>query len=305
VRPATPVALVSAAALALGACAAPGQAGEIVVAPGAAARLATAWRFGYDGVAPPAGAATARVIRAGEPLPPGAGERARPGDVLLENGAVSFVIAAADGTSRGGALVDAWSAERPVDALGALRVLVGGQPLLARSVTLGVDAPTRAAWVDVVGEVAGDEGAVEVTTRYDVAPGVEGVLVHTSFVAPPWPLTDGAPDALAIADVVDEVPGRPSRALALAGPPAALVVTEGSIAHAVLSLDGPAVTVDPGRRSHGVTAQALGAAPGALVLHSRLFLVAPGAEPVTLEALEARALGAASSAGAPADLPAP
>src|SRR5690606_14005824 len=146
--------------------------------------LAVAWRFGYAGVAAPERPATTRVLTAADRLAPATGERARPGDVLLENGVASFVIAAADGTLRGGALIDARSEELPGDALGALRVHVGGAPVVARSVVCGVDAPTRAAWVDVLGTAETPDGPVEVATRYDVAPGVDGVLVHTTFVVP-------------------------------------------------------------------------------------------------------------------------
>lgn len=283
VRPALGVALLALLAL-LAACAPPRQAGEIVVAPGAAERLAVAWRFGYAGVPAPERAATTRVVSDLRDVV--LGSHARPGDVLLENGVVTVVIAAADGTERGGAMIDAWSEERRIDELRALRVVVGGRRVIARSVRGGVDARTRAAWVDVIGVVEVDGAPVEVATRYDVAPGVDGVLVHTSFTPPSSSALD-----LTVGDELDGAPDGDDTILALDGPPAALVRATPHVAHAVVALDGPAAVVDPVRATHGVPLSAMGLEPGAVALHSRIVLVVPGSGPVTVVGLQARALG--------------
>lgn len=266
------------------ACAAPRQGGEIVVAPGAAERLAVAWRFGYAGVPAPERAATTRVLADVRDVV--LGSHARPGDVLLENGIVTVVIAGADGTERGGALIDAWSEERRIDELRAARVVVGGRRVVARSVRGGVDAQTRAAWVDVIGVVEVDGTPLEVATRYDVAPGVDGVLVHTTFTAPTSPAID-----LAVGDELEGSASGEDTVIALDGPPAALVRATPDVAHAIVALDGPAAIVDPQRATHVVPIAAMGLAPGALALHSRIFLVVPGSGPITVAGLQARALG--------------
>lgn len=279
---------VRAALLALGllamGCAPPRQAGEVVVASGASERLALAWRFGYAGAEGPVAPATVRVLASTADLPASAG--ARVGDVVLDNGEVSFVVAAADGTLRGGTLIDAWSTGRP-DELGSLRVLASDRPVLALSVRTGTDAPTRTAWVDVVGTVDTPTGPLEVVTRYDVAPGVRGVLVHSTLRVP----ARGEDLALAIGDAIEpragEEVGLVSPAL---GAPALLAQRGEQGGYAIVGL-GAATDVDLTRRTQGRLAFSIREAPGELLTFSRFVAVLDRPDSLALRVVQARSAG--------------
>jgi hypothetical protein len=277
-----------AAALLLAGCIPPpDQGGEIAIAAGASERLSMAWRFGYAGVEGPARPATATVLGRGQAIPPEAGTTARAGDVLLENGDVSFVIAAADGTDRGGVVVAAWS-KGGTDELGTLRVVVGDAPVLARSVRVGSDAPTRAAWVDVVGTVETASGPLAISTRYDVAPGVEGMLVHSTFVVPEQPIVG----AFAVGDAMEAAPPRVvSGTPAAGGAPAALVLSGPRAGYAVIAIDAPWAAVDGERREHGLPVASLPSAPGDLVLFSRFVAVLDRPDPLAVLVVQSREAG--------------
>src|SRR5262245_54569330 len=114
----------------LAACAAPVQSGGVDVQPGAAERLAVAcrWRHGDVGrdacAAPEARAARVRRLEKGDQVARGALAIARPGDLVLENDEVAFVIdQLGRGTGfaeSGGNLVDACDARVKADELGQI-----------------------------------------------------------------------------------------------------------------------------------------------------------------------------------------
>jgi hypothetical protein len=269
----------------------PAQGGTVVFAPGASERLSMAWRFGYAGLKGPEAPATARVLVALDGVPPGGGQRARRGDVLLESGDVAFVIAAADGTDRGGTVVDGWWSDHRVDELSALRVVIGDQRVRATSLRVGLDAPTGAAWVDVLGTVTLPDGQpLEVATRYDVAPGVEGMLVHTSFVLPTTPLEGW----LAVGDALEGAPGATVRSVeASAGAPAALVLHGRKVGYAVVAVDAPWATVDDARAEHGLPLASLPTPPGEAVLYSRFFALLARPDATAVAVVQAREIGRA------------
>ncbi len=271
----------------IGCIAPPAQRGEIALAAGASERLELAWRFGYVGVEGPEKPATAEVLVGREELPPGVGKNARAGDVLLTSGDVSLIVAAADGTLRAGTLVAAWSTSNPVDELGTMRVFAYDQAVRASSVRPGTDAPTRAAWVDVIGVVDGPGGPIEVTTRYDVAPGVRGVLVHSTLRVP----GDMANNQLAIGDVFDAEAGPFREVAASNGAPAALVVSGGAAGYALLAVDAPWAIVDAERGSHGIPALAMPTPVGEVSIFSRFLAVLGRPDALAVAVVQARDVG--------------
>lgn len=275
-------------ALATAGCIAPpAQHGEIAIASGASERLELAWRFGYVGVNGPERPAHAAVLTRMDELPKGVGEHARVGDVLLESGDVGLVVAGADGTARAGTLVGAWAASRLVDEIGAIHVVAYDRPVRATSVRPGIDAPTRSAWVDVIGVVDGPEGPIEVATRYDVAPGVGGVLVHSTLRVP----AESTGIELAVGDVVDARPAGFIHAPRSNGAPAALVVPASDVGYAILAIDAPWAVVDADRGSHGIPAFAMPTPPGEISIFSRFLAVLGRSDSLAVAVVQARDVG--------------
>ncbi len=272
-----------------GCVAPPAQRGEIVIASGASERLELAWRFGYAGVEGPEKPATATVLARLDELPEGVGRSARVGDVLLASGDVSLVVAAADGTPRAGTLVAAWSAPNPVDELGIVRVVAYDNAVRATSVRPGTDPPTRAAWVDVIGVVEGPSGPIEVATRYDVAPGVRGVLVHSTMRVP----AEATESQLAVGDVVDAGSAPRREAPRVHGAPAALVVSGKSAGYALLAVDAPWAVVDAERGSHGIPSFAMPTPPGEITIFSRFLAVLGRPDSLAVSVVQARDVGRA------------
>lgn len=272
---------------ATGCIAAPVQRGEIAIASGASERLELAWRFGYAGVEGPEKPASATVLARLDELPQGVGKNARVGDVLLEGGDVSLVLAGADGTPRAGTLVAAWSAMHPVDELGTVHVVAFDHPVRATSVRPGIDAPTRAAWVDVIGVVDGAAGPIEVATRYDVAPGVRGVLIHSTLRMP----ADATESQLAVGDVVDAGPAPRREAPKVNGAPAALVVSGKDAGYALLAVDAPWAVVDAERGSHGIPSFAMPTPPGETSIFSRFLAVLGRPDSLAVSVVQARDVG--------------
>jgi len=272
---------------ATGCIAPPAQRGEIVIASGASERLELAWRFGYAGAAGPEQPASATVLTRLDELPDGVGQRARVGDVLLESGEVALVLGAADGTARAGTVVGAWSARRPVDELTAIHVVAYDHAVVATSVQPGADAPTRAAWVDVLGVIDGPRGPLEVATRYDVAPGVRGVLMHSTLRIP-----EAAIDRqLAVGDVIDAGRARLREAAKIDGAPAALVVMGDVAGYALIAVDAPWAVVDAEGGSHGIPAFAMPTPPGEQSIFSRFLAVLPRGDALAVAVVQARAVG--------------
>ena len=182
--------LSSSVVLGAAACAAPHQAGELVVLPGAAERLMLAMSLGYGGAGDAKRPARVWRIAFAEDQLHGPSASGRIGDYLLENKRVSVVIANVDGGDRGGQIVDMARASGRVDDLGKLETIVSGMRVRYRTITTGNDPQLGTAYVNVVGYAERDP-SMEVATRYDIGPELDTVLVHTtirpagrSFVGP-------------------------------------------------------------------------------------------------------------------------
>lgn len=171
------------------ACAAPAQEGSIVVLPGATERLIAAMHYGFQGVGEAKPAATVARITSTDELVLGAQANGKIGDWVLENGSLVVVIAAADGSPRSGALVDVARDPRRTDGLSRFETTVLGVPVRYTTLKSGTDDALGSAFV----EVSGTAGDVVVSTRYDVAPDLDAVLVHTSFTRR-GPAPEGALD---------------------------------------------------------------------------------------------------------------
>jgi hypothetical protein len=283
----TVVAAAIAAVPLTGCIAPPAQRGEVAIASGASERLELAWRFGYAGALGPDQPATATVLTRLDELPEGVGKNARVGDVLLESTDVALVLAGADGTARAGTLVGAWSVRHPVDELGTMHVVAYDHAVRASSVRPGTDGPSRAAWVDVIGVVDGPAGPIEVATRYDVAPGVRGVLVHSTLRVP----AEATDVQLAVGDVVGAGSSPFREADKAGGAPAALVVSGKDSGYALLAVDAPWAVVDAERGSHGIPAFAMPTPPGELSIFSRFLAVLGRSDSLAVSVVQAYDVG--------------
>lgn len=167
----------------LSGCGAPLQNGGVEVLPGASERFLLAMRMGYLGgfdreMVP----GQVRKVVVLDQLPQGEGRSGRIGDYVLENGNVLATITGIDGTARGGRLVDLAKKPASEDELEPLGLLALGQPVVYDALKTGFDEATSAAYVEVSARIdrRAEGGALfTVSTRYDVAPGLAGVMVHT------------------------------------------------------------------------------------------------------------------------------
>jgi len=164
----------------LASCAAPMQEGGVTVMPGAGARMLIAMRYGMAPVGEAVRPAEARRAVVAEQLPPGAAKSGKLGDYVLDNGIVGVVIGNVDGSGRSGKLIDfaRWGGDG--DDLVGLDIEVLGAPVRYQTIKTGYDPALAAAYVSVTGDLvthAGGRASVE--TRYDLAPGLDAVLVST------------------------------------------------------------------------------------------------------------------------------
>ena len=137
-------------------------------------------RMGYAGVADAKPPARVRRVSSREDLPIGAGATGRTGDWLLENESITAVVADVDRSLRGGHLVDMARVPGRFDELERLDTIVSGLGVRYQSLKTGTDEVTGTAYVQVTGHPEGVPD-FEVVTRYDLAPDLSGVLVHTSL----------------------------------------------------------------------------------------------------------------------------
>ncbi|NUP06353.1 MAG: hypothetical protein HOW73_09880 [Polyangiaceae bacterium] len=167
----------------LAACAPPAQRGMVYVAPGASERFQLAMRMGYLGTFDRE-MVPGQVRRAmfEDQLPQGDARTGRVGDYVLENGHVLAAITAIDGSARGGKLVDLARKPKSLDGLDGLDLDVLGQRVVYDSLKTGNDDTTQTAYIEVSGRIdraAADGSLLTVSTRYDAAPGIDGIVVHT------------------------------------------------------------------------------------------------------------------------------
>ena len=153
----------------------------IHVSPAAAKRIE--W---IHGAAAPASRARVHAMRAGEELG-GPNATGKPGDFLLENDEVAFVIdqlgpaGGAGFAVSGGNLVDAADAKTRKDELGQIITYVGAFPRqgVYESMDSGVLAD-GSAFVEARGHEL-DESRVAVRTRYTLHPGDRALLLETTL----------------------------------------------------------------------------------------------------------------------------
>ena len=167
----------------LASCAAPTQQGGVVVAPGAGERFMLAMSMGYLGSFDRAmvpGQVRRALLR--DQLPSGPAATAKVGDYVLENGHLLAAVTNVDGTTRGGRLVDLARKPTQADGLDGLELEVLGEKVVYDALKTGRDEATFTAYVEVSGRIdATHRGGplVTVSTRYDVAPGVDAIVVST------------------------------------------------------------------------------------------------------------------------------
>ena len=175
------VALAAVLVVTTAACADPLQQGGVIVLPGATERLLLAMRLGYVGIGDVKAPARAFRVTTESELLPGRSATGRVGDYRIENQTLAVIITGIDGGPRGGKIVDlARSNGGAVDAIEAMETIVDGRPVRYTSLKTGDDQATSAAYVQVIGHPEG-RPEIEVSTRYDLAPELETVLVHTSI----------------------------------------------------------------------------------------------------------------------------
>lgn len=161
------------------------QLGEPYIAPGASERFMLAMSMGYLGTFERE-MVPGQVRRALLPdqLPKGKAVSSKLGDYVLENGHVLAAISDVDGTERGGRLLDLARKPKSSDGIERLDHEVFGKKVIYDSLKTGVEPSTQTAFVEVSGRVdARDVGGpvLMVSTRYDAAPGIEAIVVHTHF----------------------------------------------------------------------------------------------------------------------------
>jgi antitoxin (DNA-binding transcriptional repressor) of toxin-antitoxin stability system len=248
------------------------------VVPGAAARAAL---IGHETKADAGAPAPARVhvMKAGEELG-GPNAIGAPGDLLLENDEVAFVIdrlgSSAGFAESGGNIVDAADATLRKDELGQVFTYFGTFPRqgVYDKLASGVD-PDGAAWVEARGRelYAAD---LAVTTRYTLHAGDRAVLIETTLEnhgASPVPaITLG--DAIQWGGAEKFAPDRgrdfkgPSSGAYLAG-------IGRSVSYAITSTDAAIDAISGPSWSDTVQSKSSTIAPGQKVQYARIFLVGP------------------------------
>ncbi len=306
------------AGLLLAACAAPSDyTPPIHVAPGAAARAA--WMGSHAPALPPPPSPAAHVhpLRPGEELG-GPNAVGRPGDLLLANDEVVFVIdrmgAGAGFAESGGNLVDAADARDRKDELGQVFSYFGTFPRqgVYESLESG-ESPDGAAWAQAKGHELYDD-KLEVVTRYTLRPGARALLLETTVTN----RGDHPSDKLSFGDAIQWggaekfAPGKP---VGFRGPSSGPFV--GGVgrftSYAITSTEGSVEGVSGGSWTDTMQTKDVVLAPGQRASYARVFVV--GMRPDTasivseLARLSGGALGGASvtlvdEAGKPVPVPA-
>lgn len=271
--------LVGAWAIALGfGCRPPADATpQIRVVPGAAAR----WSQMFAAAVPDAGMAPkparVHVMREGEELG-GPNAIGRPGDWILENDEVAFVVdrlgASAGFAESGGNLVDAVDATLRKDELGQVFTYFGVFPRQAVYDALATGtAPDGSAWIDVRGRELYEPGLV-VATRYTLRAPDRALLVETTVTntgtAPVTVPSFG--DAIQWGGAEKVAPGKPT---GFKGPSSGPYVggVGRFVSYAITSTDGSIDAVSGGSWSDTTVQGAQTLEPGGATKYARVLLV--------------------------------
>jgi hypothetical protein len=248
---------------------------------------------------PPANASRVHVMREGEQLG-GPNAIGRPGDLVLENNEVVFVIdqlgSSAGFAETGGNLVDAADARARKDELGQLFSYFGTFPRqgVYDSVESGVD-PDGSAWVQSKGHEL-YEGKLAVTTRYTLHPPDRALFIETRIAN-----TGDAPiDIPSVGDAVQwggaekVAPGKPP---GFKGPSSGAFV--GGVgrftSYAITSTDGTIDGISGSSWTDTAQRKAVHLAPGEKADYARIFLV--GERPDSASLISELALAAAQPVG--------
>jgi hypothetical protein len=295
-------ALACLALLGIAACPAPSDVTPLIhVDPRAAQRLQ--WFGERPAVAepapPPPSPARVHAMKEGEELG-GPGATGRPGDWLLENAQVAFVIGQVGGEggsaeSRGN-VIDAADARIRKDDLGRMVTSFGATPpeSVYRSLRSGTDA-AGSAWIEVIGGGL-TQATLGLTTRYTLHAPDRAMLVETVLEN-----TGDAPVALAsVGDCVSWGTAEsvaPGEARGFAGPSSGVYVgaVGADASYALTSTDGSIEAVSGGSRTWTAQRKEVTLAPHARTGYARVFLV--GARPDTASLVGELALAAGQPVG--------
>jgi hypothetical protein len=299
-------ALASVVFLSLTACPAPADLTPIIhVDPRAAQRLAWFSKTApaeEEQAAPPA--ARVHAMKDGEQLG-GPGATGRPGDLVLENEEVVFVVEARGSSAglpeSGGHLVDAADAHVRKDELGQMLPRLGASPGrdACESVTTGT-AADGSAWIETRGREPAAAGAADVklalTTRYTLHGPDRALLVETTVentgdaaATLPW-----LGDVVAWGDAERVAPGKPRGFL---GPTSGSYVGAVGrfVSYAIASTEGDIEAVSATSSTETAVREKVPLAAHETTHYERIFLV--GARPDTSSLVGELALAAGQPVG--------
>ena len=251
---------------------------QIRVAPGFKDRLGLRQHFqSRDAGARVARTARVHTLAAGDELG-GPNAVGRPGDLVLENDEVVFVVNQLGGgmgfAETGGNVVDAADARVRKDELGLLFTYFGTFPRqgVYGRLTSGV-APNGSAWIEASGHEL-LEPRVAVTTRYTLSPDDRALLLHTTLAneSDHVVLNLGLGDAIQWGGAEKFAPGK---AVGFKGPSSGPFV--GGIgrftSYGITSTDGTIDAVNGGSWTDTEQEKGVRLAPGESVSYSRVFVV--------------------------------
>jgi hypothetical protein len=282
------------------ACPAPSDVTPLIyVDPRAAGRFAAIMGSSRPATPPPTNAARVHVMREGEQVG-GPNAIGRPGDLVLENSEVVFVIdqlgSSAGFAETGGNLVDAADAKARKDELGQLFTYFGTFPRqgIYDSLESGVD-PDGSAWVESKGHEL-YEAKLAVVTRYTLHPPDRALFIETTLTN----AGDAPIDVPSVGDAVQwggaekVAPGKPQ---GFKGPSSGAFV--GGVgrftSYAITSTDGTIEGISGSSWTDTAQRKAVHLAPGQKADYARVFIVGQRADSASL--VSELALAAAQPVG--------
>jgi hypothetical protein len=270
----------------------------IPISPKAASRLD--WLARRTGTHPQSAAARVHVMKAGEELG-GPDVLGRPGDLVLENDEVVFVIeqlgAGVGFAQSGGDVIDAADARARRDELGQMFTYFGRFPRqgVYDQLTSGAEADGSRAWVEARGREL-HERSVAVTTRYALNAPDRALLLETTVqnTGSSEVTLPGLGDAIEWGGAEKTAPGKAPGFTGLSRGPYLGGVGR-FVSYAVASTDGDIDAVS-GRSWSDTTQRAdVKLAPGASEKYARILLV--GQRPDTSSLVGELALAAGAPVG--------
>ncbi len=289
---------------------------HIEVTPGAAARANWIGR-GTEAQRQPVGKARVHPMAPGEELG-GPNATGKPGDWVLENDEVVFVIDALGGgagfAESGGNVIDAADAKTRKDELGQLFTYFGTFP--RQAVYTSIDArvlPDGAAVVEARGKEL-YEPAIEVVTQYRLAPGDRALLLRTTLTNEGSTKVTG----LGLGDAIQWGGAEklaPGKALGFKGPSRGPYIggVGRYVSYAITSTEGEIAAISGGAWTDTEQRKDVELEPGASVTYERVFVVGerPDVSSIVAELTKAAAgdvgvveIALVDAKGAPVKVPA-